>query len=139
MVIVYEYEYEQIFAEGLGLKSQSKFVFEYSKDIELQGYVKNGDTTGIIWDDNDFVVSIEKNTIADKILIYPTLIPENGVVNIDSKNKFKNIRIYSIDGKPQKFESISQSQIQLLSKKTGVYILTIVVDNKMITRRLIKQ
>jgi len=138
LIHVNGFEYEQIFGEGIGLKSQEEFFFEHSKKIELQGYVKDGDSTGVIWDDQDFVVSIKEVNSSNQLFVYPSIIPEDGIINIDTDIDYNEIKLFSIDGKAQEIEIINQHQIITSIFHPGIYVLLIRSGDSLITYKLIK-
>lgn len=122
-------EYEQIFVEGLGLTRLFESVFEYSKEIVLQGYIKNSDTTGIVWDYQDFTVSVEEFSSLYNVSVFPTLIPINGIIHISSDVTVDDVKVFSIDGKPLDFFIVNQSQIKINRVVPNTYILIVTNGN----------
>ena len=138
LIEVLGYEYEQIFLRGIGLKRQNQFIFEWSEDIILEGYVFDGDTIGTIWSDSDFIVSINENTKNHTIKVFPTIVTEN-LINIEHEKEYTDLKIYSIDGRLQSFQSINSKQIRLVNPIAGVYIIRLLYDKCYFTQRIVIQ
>lgn len=138
LIEVNGFEYEQIFIKGVGLWQENWHPFEHSETMTLEGYVINGDTTGLIWDDSDFIVSSSKHLSSTNIKIYPNLLSDNELISISSDIDYKRIEVYSINGKPQNISFVSNNQIKLTDAKAGIYIIKLYFDKYTISNKIIK-
>jgi hypothetical protein len=137
--------FNQTYALGLGLVASQEGCFEYSKMYNLTGFIKNGDTSGVISPDYDFTITKEPNFKSEKIGITVTPNPSIDNWNLEfSKPLFSNAKILIFNELGQNIfqKTISKGEksvninAQYLPK--GVYFLKIIGQEKMGFTKLIK-
>ena len=79
------------------------------------------------------------NEISTEISIYPN--PTNGLVNVNSDNNIEKIIISNVSGKVIKEININSNNyiIDLINQTKGVYIISIITNNSVITEQVIKE
>lgn len=126
---------------GLGLVKCDISSYEYSEGYELLGYVKNGDTTGIVPSDS-YMLSISDVNYSDDVLIFPN--PVNDVVNIKSvSNNILTVDLYSIRGVLLKTINLTKGDrkvnFNMSEYAKGVYIIVLQLgNNKKVKKKLFK-
>ena len=138
LINVLGYEYEQVFVDGVGLLHESYVIFEWSETIELQGYIFNGDTTGTIWNEEDFLTSFEPGRKTIDLKIFPTFITDSELIIISCSLAYDDIQIYSLTGEEYKIDFLSDSKIKLNYLEKGIYILIVDFGNFSISRKIVK-
>ena len=95
---IYEFEYgdsyEYIFKEGLGNTKKHIHVFEQDQDLELIGYIKNGDTTGTVYSDSYLVKINDIRPLAQNIAVYPN--PAKNKLTVVIKHSFSYLEKLTI-------------------------------------------
>lgn len=132
-----DYGFNQVYKARVGLHSSSEGFIMSSTRIECEGYVIDGDTIGTI-DDFNYNTSIH-NLLADVLLnVYPTIISDNEKINIVTSQDYSTIKVLSLDGKIHPIRQTSQDYIILDGLPKGVYLITLLFDDKKVTRKIIK-
>jgi hypothetical protein len=127
---------------GLGLTREYYMIFEYMSDHELIGYVKNGDTVGIIYPDYVILESIKENENGRICTVFPN--PANNKVIISFKETPKDrviVEIFSSDGRmvlKKLFEkSIEKMETDVHELGKGMYYIKIHSNGNDIVKKLI--
>lgn len=136
LIEVTGFEFEQIYLQGIGLKSHSEIIFEGSQEIFLEGYVFNGDTVGLIWNDSDFIASGNDFTLDQTFKFFPTFLTDD-LINFYFGKDYKDLKIYSIEGKIQEFHFINGNQIRLLDPVQGLYFVKLIFDDFSLIQRFV--
>ncbi len=90
-----EYRYKLFYKSGLGLTLKEYSDFEYGFRLKLIGYVKNGDTTGIVYSDGYLLRNSYIDVPGQKISIYPN--PANNELFISFKDNTPEQTIKLLD------------------------------------------
>lgn len=69
--------------------------------------------------------------------VYPN--PTNGIINIDKADSETNFSFYDLTGKEMPVNRISDGQIDVSHLTSGIYILKILKDDQVISKKIIKQ
>ena len=79
------------------------------------------------------------NEINEEISIYPN--PTNGIVNINTDNNIERVIISDISGKiiKQINPKSNKLYLNLNNQKNGIYIISIITNNTVITKQIIKK
>ncbi|MEZ5070691.1 MAG: T9SS type A sorting domain-containing protein [Bacteroidales bacterium] len=133
--------FEEIFAKGLGrMKRFESSCFESWYVEELVGYVKAGDTVGIISSDEELSVGLKESIRQESATIYPN--PVKDVLHLPSVQLENCIAgIYSLDGILVKSCILNGTSLDARDLKSGIYILQIVQGESTIlfTGRFLKE
>jgi len=130
--------YKDIYVVGLGQ------VYRYNKILDnlnkkvLTGFVKNGDTTGVITSDG-FLLNINSREEFG-LSVFPNI--SNGIYNIEfTEGTELSFELFTITGKRILFKqnhSINNFQLDIRNKNTGIYFLRVNDGNSSKTYKLIK-
>jgi Secretion system C-terminal sorting domain len=127
------YAFNQTYALGLGLVATNEGCFEYSEMYNLTGFIKNGDTSGIISPNYDFTKTKELNFENDKIGIKVSPNPSFDNWNLEfSKPLANNIQlmIFNELGQHVFQNTLSKGDknvsINAVNLPKGVYFLEII-------------
>ena len=132
--------------ENLGIISYIAYYFEDEDDYYLEGYIKDGDTVGIITPDSLLHVGINKNDAAiNNISIFPN--PANDWLNIKFTNtnssQSYNIELRNLHGQLVRKEKNIQSSLYVMNiegLKPGVYFYIIKEKGEIVQQgKLIKK
>ena len=105
-------------------------------------FVSNGSGTAYGWEavvDCEAVLSVEDITIANGVMVYPN--PASSVLNIDAKTEILSVRINDASGKlvlNRNTQSVKES-VNVAHLPQGVYILTVELKGKTVTKKIIKK
>tara|TARA_B110000211_G_C14042239_1_gene537275 strand:+ start:115 stop:1698 length:1584 start_codon:yes stop_codon:yes gene_type:complete len=80
--------------------------------------------------------SINESIISNSILVYPN--PAKNILHIKWNKNINHVRIIDKFGKVIKAEMISKNTINIESLKQGAYLIEIVFEDKVITKKFIK-
>jgi len=127
-------QYHEIYGMNLGLVYYLKWDVEYTEETILQGYIKDGVTTGIVFHDSYFTAVTEdhENTL---INLYPN--PVTDILQINGmKNGYSGMSItfYSPDGRPVLTRKIESEEISVQDLPRGLYFYQIGNQNGLIFR-----
>jgi hypothetical protein len=100
--------------------------------------VINGDTTGTIWRDKDFLTSTQYSEKTCDFEVYPTFLSNHDILTIKTSEKINDLHLYSINGSEIPIDYLNNSQIAVEKLKSGVYILVLNIDDIMLSRKIIK-
>jgi len=123
-------QYINTYKTGLGETYYDLWIFELEQGRELIGYIKNGDTVGIIIDDSTLTSTYDLMAKAGSFSIYPN--PAAGHFYIDHDNNISGkliLDIYTVNG--VKIRSLSLPQglkthcIQVPELTPGLYIVVL--------------
>ena len=124
LVAQLEIGFNEQFEPGLGSKKRTYSFFEVSSSSYLQGYIKNGDTTGVITPDNELTSIQECNEQRLSITIYPN--PSTGLFYLKS-DEFSidgaSCEVYDAVGNLVHISEIQGSIIDLSGLPKGIYIM----------------
>jgi hypothetical protein len=105
--------------------------------------VRTFDNTIVYWDDFSFFDNATLSTVKNKAIVgfaaYPNPV-SNGVLNISSaSDSLKNITIFNLLGKQVLSSSFSgvQSNVDVSSISSGIYILKVTEAGKTATKKLV--
>jgi hypothetical protein len=100
------------------------------------GCEKSSEIFEVLIDDCTFTAEIEKE---EDVLVYPN--PAGGLVNIKSENHISRLEIYSLDGELVFFREGIPSAISIDTRefKNGLYLVRIITEKTVISRRLVVQ
>lgn len=127
---------------GLGRVYYHDNVPQTSSTYKLQGYIRNGDTTGYIYHDSLFSpTSTNEITINNRIQIYP--IPATNAIRIKIPLLANDciIEITDLTGKAHINKEIRQSDeitLDISYLRKGVYLLKLQTEGKTYFRKIIK-
>ncbi len=85
----------------------------------------------------DSVYSDVENNLESKIDIFPN--PASETIFISSDNKIQSVEIYDVNGRLILFRNKSESEMDISKLDSGVYFVEIMIDDKQIIEKLIKQ
>jgi len=134
------YIYTDKYTVGLGRVINKVGIFEtYSEEI-LIGYVKNGNTTGIVYPD-DFLLEKVRELKADEIRIYPNPVTDNLVVEISSLPGKTILSVMNAQGQELLQSKITdrKSNIDLSTFPAGVYLVRIMNGKTVQIRKVVKE
>lgn len=115
--------YQLEFAEGVGRFLLDVTMFEYHDDEGLKGYVKNGDTTGIIYDFPEDLGT--DKSIPVEYVIYPN--PATNQINIPANLSL--ISIYSVSGQLILQHENPGQIISIENLPEGIYFVNMIDQN----------
>jgi len=105
-----------------------------SSGERLMGYVKNGDTTGTVY--NDYILSNKDKNHPSITQVYPNPVIENLYVSIDN-DVLKEIVIYDATGRKIKETLTKERLIEIQDLKKGFYLLQINSGEEKIIQKII--
>ena len=128
---------------GLGLVYLNVESFDYSRERRLIGYIKDGDTTGLIIPDEDLIVSTEEVT-QEKVDFEVRPNPFSDKMTIHFKNEIPiDLQILSLDGRMLKeiteIGNIESLDVGLQEWAPGLYLVKVRYDGYNSIRKVIKQ
>ena len=131
--------YKAVYAKNTGLIEEKIISFEYGNKLNLQGYIKNGDTTGTVSSDR-LLLSIApiNNNLQSQIIIFPN--PSKGIIHVLFTNELSNPLIYSVSnnqGLQLQSNNLTSNDIDLSNLDKGVYFLTINDENNYSTTKIV--
>lgn len=131
----------EMYAKNLGKIESYKYWYHGDSDhSSLQGYVKNGDTTGIVTPDGDLLVSFVQPNKWENIEIYPNPTVDKIFINSnDILSNQINIELFDIRGNKILAQCISVNYLDLTFLDDGIYFLKIIADDNITTKRIIKK
>lgn len=87
---------------------------------------------------NNANLSTIKIGLDNTSIVYPN--PLEDVLNIKTKIDIDNINLYGIDGKwIQTFENNSENKIDVSNLKSGIYLIEVISDDKIVKHKIIKK
>lgn len=140
-----DYIYQRTWKPGLGETSIYYTCFEGVGTRYLEGYIIDGDTTGIITPDAVLILSNENialQTIED-IEIYPNPASDYITFKINTVQAISelDITIYDTMGKALKkknYAAITSGELQFSELQPGMYLLSFRMDGQVFTRKFVK-
>ncbi len=131
--------YKEIYGGGLGRIDFRFSQARYDYHKYLEGYVKNGATTGIVTSDNDLLVSSPNALIANEITVFPN--PCTGLLYIKSGRQLSDMKTEIFDGRGIMVlsQKIADHSLDLSFLKNGIYFIRLTDDNgKTTTKTIVK-
>jgi len=137
--------YSRIWEEGLGETHLRFWCFEGGYERLLTGYVKDGDTTGIVTPDEVLLTSfdeVSENEIS-RIMLHPNPAIDQLHFNIQAPRAFQELEvtIYDTMGKVLKVNDLgmeSSGRLDVSQLLPGVYLISFKVEDGILSRRFIK-
>ena len=122
--------YISTYKTGLGETFYSLWIFEFEQGRELLGYIKNGDTVGIIIDDSTLTYTYDLTANTGSFSIYPN--PATGHFYMDNNSPVSGeviLDIYTVNGVKVRSMNLSPGLkthcIQVPELTQGLYILVL--------------
>jgi hypothetical protein len=127
---------------GLGLTREYHNIFESQGDHELIGYIKNGDTAGIVYPDSVILASIKEKEHESKCMVYPNPARDKVFISLE---EFPTdpviIELYSPAGglilKKSDEITCKQMEIDIRGIHEGMYYLKIHLNETILVKKLI--
>ena len=139
ILLIDENRIKKIYKTGLGLTYQHFGWFEADSFEELIGYVKNGDTTGIVYGDDVYLQTKEIKGLGNEFIIYPNPAKEYITVKFNNteRKQISDIFIYNVSGKIVKRISVNKNAVKINTNtlKSGVYFVNIITKDGISQRR----
>ena len=140
-----DYDHFITYTEGLGVTVYNYFCFEQMVGYSIQGYIKDGDTVGIITPDSLLLVGVESNQINrfSRFVVFPN--PATEWLNIKQSNpnytyNFELRNLYGQLLKEEKNIHSSYYNINISDFKPGIYFYVIKEKEKVVQQgKLIKK
>ena len=125
---------------GLGRVTLKLGVFEVYKEEILIGYVKNGDTTGIVYPEY-FLLENAGNQDALKFSIYPNPVKNYITVELSTVTGTTHLFVLNTRGKEMMEQLVTNriTRVDVSSLPAGVYLFKIVNDGGSQVRKFVKQ
>jgi len=134
--------YIREYKTGLGLTKDNYMVFEATGDYELIGYIKNGDTTGLVYPDDVILETIPENDPGSRIKVFPN--PANDKVSIlfdETPKDPVRIELYSPEGslilKEFSENHLKKVEINVNFLRRGIYYIRIYMNDRSFHKKLI--
>jgi len=136
-------DFYSVYTTGLGQVYNAGEILDNSNERRLIGYVKGGDTTGVITPDEDLLVSTDN--ITEEIIdfeVHPN--PFFDKMTIHFKNEIPiDLQILSLDGRIHKeiteIGNIESLDIDLQEWASGLYLVKVRYEGYNSIRKVIKQ
>jgi hypothetical protein len=130
--------YEEVYAQGLGLIYINSWYFEMDYWEELTGYVKDGDTS------SGFVADLElpSQALNQSVHIYPNPVKDELIILNHEKLNIKVLSIIDISGKQCfKLEPGTKDKvvINISELKKGLYFLSAYTEDNLIVKKILKR
>lgn len=128
----------KVYAKNLGEIANSSSVFESSDTRYLQGYIKNGDTTGTISLDEDLMVSAIDTRELEDIIAYPN--PTTGILyfpNAETSSNSNRVEIFDVKGNKIADRNIRETTLDLNDLTEGIYFIKIISDKNIVIKKVI--
>jgi hypothetical protein len=121
------YAFTGVYKEKLGLTYGNYAYFEQEEELELIGFVKNGDTTGVVYSDSYMMDIDELRNLVHKPEIYPN--PSNGLLIISFDTPEATVSIFSINGKLiDEFKANTNEMYHYPDLAPGIYLVKVETD-----------
>ncbi|MEN0006916.1 MAG: T9SS type A sorting domain-containing protein [Bacteroidota bacterium] len=135
-------QYHEVYKEGLGLVDYGYFIFEVWGNRRLEGYVKNGDTVGVVTSDiildtdrpfePSLQLTLAPNPVANSLFVdFQVPLPDEGQLIIWSMNGQALLRQVVSTGQPR-----VELDVSFLPK--GTYSLQLMVEGRIDVERFVK-
>ncbi len=134
------YLYIDKYTVGLGRTINKVGIFETYNEEILIGYVKNGDTTGIIYPD-DFLLEKVPETDAGKVNIFPNPVTDHLIVEVTSLPGNTILSLMNVQGQELMHKQITNQKtlVDFGSFPAGVYFFRITNERTVQIRKVIKE
>jgi hypothetical protein len=135
--VYWEYLYAEgrSYASGLGQVSNIYFFFEQANIWNIEGYVKDGDTTGTITPD-DILLDVKEMPDHHHVKIYPN--PAEDILYVEIPKNSK-VQIYNLIGRVV-FDGTfteSKNQIKLGDFMPGIYLLQVFSGDRVYNQKVV--
>ena len=125
--------YYETYANNIGLFYKTGVLGEYSYEIELANYIKNGDTVV-------FTTATHEYSFIDKISLYPNPVTDLLTIHLEQSSVIKSLKIYTVSGELiyQKNELIPGNifTIDMSSYDERIYIVVIETEFDRIIKKI---
>jgi hypothetical protein len=134
------YLYIDKYTVGLGRTINKVGIFENYNEEILIGYVKNGNTTGIVYPD-DFLLEKVPETDAGKFNIFPNPVTDKLIVELTALPGNTNLSLMNVEGQELMHKQITNQKtlVDFGPFPAGVYFLRIKNEKTVQTRKVIKE
>jgi hypothetical protein len=130
------------FTTGLGEVAYIENGFEWYNYMNLIGYVKNGDTTGIVYPDDFILQKVPASGFPNRLTIYPN--PARDVVHVqipENDRKPVVVELYGSGGKLVRRleEQVANSmmRVDISGLPPGLYLLMVKTPGNSMSRKLV--
>ncbi len=143
--------FTRIWQEGLGETSYQFWCYRYSEGRGLQGYIQDGDTTGIITPDSTlayidstiFIMNENVLSAFDKVTLFPNPATNELNFNVETTAPIQQLEIviYDTNGKAWKKQIFRDALIGKISVRDlpkGIYIITFRSDQELYSKKFVK-
>ena len=140
LISINDIQYEAVYAKNLGLIKEYFWYFEFNENDFLQGYCKDGDTTGTVSSDEDLLTSSDNKNLKNDIVFYPN--PTNGAIFYKSDEwelRGAEIEIADSRGTILLTQYPANDFIDLTGLTKGIYFLKIKVENNITILKVVVQ
>jgi hypothetical protein len=113
---------------------------DFTAEEQLLVSAGGSDLFRIVFDEENVVTAIENPAVADNSRVYPN--PATDYVRIESDEPIDFISIHAINGQQihsVDFEKRLSAEIDLTELSPGLYCITLHSQNKVVTKRIVKQ
>lgn len=113
---------------GLGITYEHFGFFETGSHTELIGYIKNGDTTGIVYGDELYLKVENKTSEKQNFSIFPNPTKDKITIQLENQIEEVNIELFDIYGKlilQKTSKSQTEIELNLEHLDPGLFILNV--------------
>jgi hypothetical protein len=122
-------QFVRTYKTGLGETFYFLWIFEIEESKELIGYIKNGDTTGVIIDDSILTSTIEAGSRAKSFKLYPNPADDYFIISYSEIPERSILSIYTISGVPVKSIQLGKTtqnqRIDVPDINPGLYVIVL--------------
>lgn len=134
-------DFHSIYTTGLGRVFHWESILDNYSKIVLIGYVKGGDTTGIVTPDEDLLLS--SNSVEKKLNVNIQPNPSSGVFTVDFQtNRKLYFTLYNLNGQivftAKGHPSLHHLEIDIQNEPNGIYFLKVHDGDFFQTFKLVK-
>jgi Flp pilus assembly pilin Flp len=102
----------------------------------------NGSDSGIARVYGNALLSVEENSFASEIIIYPNPVVHNSTISLGKKYTDVSMQIFDINGKEimtKTFDTVDEIQVDATLFSSGIYIINLISDTKKASIKMIKR
>jgi hypothetical protein len=135
-------EYWEVYEEGIGLVDYALWIFEVTASKTLQGYVKGGDTTGVVTD--DVILDTDAPFIAsNRLTIAPNPARDQLWLELEAPLAVDaRVEIWTLTGQRVQSAFFEKGQlsapISVVDIPKGAYILLVITKEGVVAERFLK-
>lgn len=132
--------FNEEFKVGLGKTIYDEFWFEYGTKENLIGYIKGTDTVGMVQPLYYYTSNREIYRNNSELLVYPNPSPNYLYWEWPAqKHQETQVIIYDIAGRELIRKRTIDNRIDISSLNKGMYVLTIIIDDQLVSKRIVKE